>query len=298
MHPSRNDPKLAQKGAIISICAYLLLSVVKVSAGFWFHSKALTADGLNNTTDILVSVAILIGLQFSGKPRDHNHPYGHLRSEGIASLMASFIMAAVGIQVILNALNTIFSQESTAPELFTVWIAVPGILLMYGVYRYNLRLAKKLDRPSLRAAAKDNLTDAWVTVGAVVGILGAQWGFPWLDPLAAVVVGILICKTAWDIFQETAYQLTDGFNPKKLDEYRSTIKSVNGVVFIKDIKARVLGNETIVDVVIQVHPDMDIVQTHRLTDQIEKRMYDQHHVTHSHIHVEPFTHVQLKKRSY
>src|SRR5690625_3810862 len=94
-----NDLKLGEKGAYLSIVAYVCLSILKVFIGYVSNSEALKADGLNNTTDIIASIAVLIGLKLSRKPADKNHKYGHWKSETIASMIAAFIMMAVGIQV-------------------------------------------------------------------------------------------------------------------------------------------------------------------------------------------------------
>lgn len=103
--------KLAERGARISIIAYIVLSFLKLGIGYWSNSKALTADGLNNTTDIIASIAVLIGLRISRKPADEQHLYGHFRAETIASLIASLIMIAVGIDVLYNTVNSIIFLE-------------------------------------------------------------------------------------------------------------------------------------------------------------------------------------------
>lgn len=106
----------ADKGAIVSIVAYIFLSAIKIIISYIALSSALRADGLNNLTDIGASLAVLIGLKISRKPRDHDHPYGHSRAEQIASLVASFIMASVGFEVIISAIQSFFNPKQTAPN--------------------------------------------------------------------------------------------------------------------------------------------------------------------------------------
>ncbi|KKB35026.1 cation diffusion facilitator family transporter [Bacillus thermotolerans] len=282
-----------EKGAWLSLGAYIVLSILKMAVGLMTNSKALVADGLNNTTDILVSISILIGLKISKKPPDDNHPYGHYRAETIASLIASFIMASVGIQVIVETFKHIISPLKESPDLLSAWVAVICAIVMYAVYRYNKRLAKKVNSPSLLAAAKDNLSDSWVSIGAAVGIIGSQFSMPWLDPLAGLIVGAMICKTAWDIFWESSHSLTDGFQKSELNEFRKTIKSVDGVKLISDIKARTLGNQIFVDVVIKVHPNLDVIEGNKIAKKVEKIMKEKHLVNHTHIHIEPVTYIKV-----
>ncbi len=278
---------LADRGAWVSITAYIVLSVFKIFYGLSLDSKALVADGWNNTTDILASVAVLIGLKISRKPPDEDHPYGHSRAETIASLAASFIMVSIGTQVLFDAGKALFSGESSEPRMTAAIVALIGFVVMLGVFLYNRRLAQRTKSQALMAAAKDNLSDALVSAGALVGIIGAQFRLAWLDPLAAFVVGGVIIKTAWDIFRETAHMLSDGFEQDRLEEYNETIKKVKGVKTINDLKARKYGNDIVVDVVIEVDPALSIVETHNITDCIEEIMENKHAIKTTHIHMEP-----------
>ncbi|GMK41198.1 putative transporter YeaB [Paenibacillus sp. CCS19] len=282
------DIKQGEKGAWISIGAYLALSGIKLGAGYYFASQALTADGFNNLTDIVASTAVLIGLRISQKPPDKDHPYGHFRAETIAALIASFIMATVGLQVLIDAVRALFQGTSEAPNLTSAWIAIAAAAAMIGVYSYNKKLASRINNQALMAAAKDNLSDALVSIGAAVGIFGAQLGFPWLDTVAAFAVGIIICKTAWDIFYSSTHALTDGFDEKELNTLRGTIARTQGVREIKDIKARVHGSNVLIDVIITVDPTLSIVESHRISDEIEQRMERKHNIMSVHVHMEPY----------
>lgn len=279
--------KQGEKGALVSIGAYIGLSAIKLGAGYWFASGALVADGFNNLTDIIASVAVLIGLRISQKPPDKDHPYGHFRAETIAALIASFIMATVGLQVIINTVRSLFSGEQTVPSLTSAWVALFAAACMGAVYLYNRRLANRINNQALHAAAKDNLSDTLVSIGAAVGIIGAQFGLPWLDPVAALAVGVIICKTAWDIFYSSTHALTDGFDANELMTLRSTIERTKGVKSIKDIKARVHGSNVLIDVIVMVDPGLTLIESHRISDEIERRMEGKPNIMNVHVHVEP-----------
>lgn len=281
------DIKQGEKGAWLSIAAYIVLSMVKLIIGFTFFSSALQADGWNNLTDIVASVAVLIGLKISQKPPDHDHPYGHFRAETISALIASFIMAMVGLQVVINTVTTIFNGQTESPSMLTAWVALACAAVMYTVYMYNSKLAKRINNQALMAAAQDNRSDALVSIGAAVGIFGAQLGLKWLDPLAALVVGAIILKTAWHIFRDATYALTDGFDESQLQSLRATIQQTNGVKTIKDVKARLHGNHVLVDVVVQVNPSLSLIESHEICDEVERRMMKKHNIAHVQVHVEP-----------
>ncbi|MCD9023699.1 cation diffusion facilitator family transporter [Cohnella silvisoli] len=281
------DIKKGEKGAWISIWAYLVLSSLKLTAGWIFASEALTADGFNNVTDIVASVAVLIGLRISRKPPDQDHPYGHLRAETIAALLASFIMGTVGLQVLIAAVRNLWNGEFVSPGLNAGWIALLAAAAMYGIYTYNVRLARRINNQALMAAAKDNRSDALVSLGAAIGIFGSRLGLPWLDGVAAIVVGCIILKTAWEIFTSATLTLTDGFDVKQLMSLRTTVEKTEGVKAIKDIRARIHGSTVLVDVVIVVSPDISLVESHAICDTIEQRMKRKHDIVNVHVHVEP-----------
>lgn len=279
--------KLGERGAIIGIVSYICLPILKLAIGFITDSAALRADGLNNTTDIIASIAVLIGLKFSQRPPDKNHKYGHWKSETIASMVASFIMAAVGLQVLIDAFLGLLQGRDASPDVMAAYIGIFSAIVMYLVYLYNKKLAMKINSKAVMAAAKDNISDAWVSIGTAIGIFGSQFNMPWIDTITAIVVGILICKTAFDIFMQASHELSDGFDENKLQIYHQHIRKVNGVKGIKQIKGRSYGNNEVLDVVILVSSKLDITEAHDIATQVEKVMMTDHGVYDVHVHVEP-----------
>lgn len=282
-----HDLKLGERGAIISIIAYICLSIIKLIIGYTSDSAALRADGLNNTTDIIASVAVLIGLKLSQRPPDEDHHYGHWKSETIASMVASFIMMVVGVQVLIEAISSMFQGVEESPDIMAAYVGVFSAVAMYFVYRYNKKLANKINSKAVMAAAKDNISDAWVSIGTAVGIFGSQLNMPWLDPVTAVVVGFLICKTALEIFKQASHELSDGFDENKIQFYQDVITKVDGVKGIKEIKGRNYGNNEVIDVVILVNSSLDIKQAHDISTHVEKVMMKDYGVYDVHVHVEP-----------
>jgi cation diffusion facilitator family transporter len=279
--------KLNQRAAILSIIIYLILSVLKFLVGYFANSEALTADGLNNSTDILASFALLIGLRYSLKPADLDHPYGHRRAETISSIVASFIMFAVGLQVLFSSGESIWLQKSHQPEWIAVWVSLLCAVIMFFVYKVNSSIAKKTHSLAVLAAAKDNLSDAIVSVGAAIGIIGSQFGMPWFDSLTALIVGIIICKTAWDIFKEATHMLTDGIDVELLDQIKLEIAQVIGVSQVLSLKGRAHGRNLLLDVDILVDPNLSVKESHHITETIEEKLKGSFHISHIQIHVEP-----------
>lgn len=289
MEEKYSNLKLAERGARVSIIAYIALSFLKLGVGYLSKSKALAADGLNNTTDIVASFAVLIGLKIARKPADENHLYGHFRAETIASLIASLIMMAVGIDVLYNAARAIIYFKAQAPDLIAALVGVICAIAIYIVYRYNKKVAIQINSSGLMAAAKDNLSDAWVSTGTAVGIIASQFGLPWIDPLAAVIVGALIVKTGWDIFKETSHNLTDGFDKEYLEKITQCINQVPRVKKIKKIRGRTHGNNVFLDIIVKISADLSVVEGHDITEEIEEKLRKELNITEVVVHVEPET---------
>ncbi|MCI1968963.1 cation diffusion facilitator family transporter [Clostridium luticellarii] len=287
MEEDYKDLKIAEKRTKVNVVVYVFLSLFKLGIGYFFHSRALFADGINNSTDIIASLAIVIGLKISRKPADEDHAYGHLRAQTVSTLVASLIMIAVGAEVFYNAVYSTIFFKAKAPDMISALVSIVCTVLVYVVYRYNRKVAVKIKSLALMAAAKDNLSDAWVSLGAACGIIASQFGFPWIDPLAAVIVGILIIKTGMGIFKESAQSLTDGFDSRQLDAIVEKINKIEGVDSVKDIKARVHGNNILLDIIIVVSSKLTVLESHRITEKIESMLSSKFKIKYAIIHVEP-----------
>ncbi|MBB5149647.1 MULTISPECIES: cation diffusion facilitator family transporter [Ureibacillus] len=261
--------RAGEKGAWISIGAYIFLSAMKLIIGHIGDSEALKADGLNNTTDIIASIAVLIGLKISQRPPDENHQYGHLRAETVASLVASFIMMVVGLEVIFSSIMNIFDPVRNSPSTLTIIVALGSAAVMYMVYRYNLALSKKIKSSALKAAAYDNRSDALVSVGTAIGIFASIIGYSIIDTITALIIGVIIIRTALEIFWESVQTLTDAFDTEEIETLSTLIKNVDGVIELVDLKGRTHGNATFIEVTVTVNPYLNVWESHRITENIE-----------------------------
>jgi len=282
--------RLGERGVWLSIAAYLCLAALKIAVGYFTGSEALKADGFNNSTDVIASVAVLIGLKISRIPPDINHRYGHFRAETVSALVASLLMAGVSLQVLGSSFSKLFFSAGgeAPPDMAAAWTALVCAAVMGAVYAFNLRTGRKLNSQAVLAQAMDNRSDALVSLGVFVGVLASRFGWPLIDPLAAVLVGLVIGKTAWDIFRKTSHSLTDGFDAGLLEKLKKTVLDTQGVLALKDIRARTHGHEVFVDAVVLVDGDLSVSQSHAITERIEERMLDIHRIRHVHVHIEPY----------
>lgn len=278
--------KTAQKGAYLSLIVYIVLSIAKFIIGSMYDSAAVRADSLNNMTDIVVSLAVIIGLKISIKPADKNHPYGHLKSENISTLLVSFIIMFVGIQVVIESVPEIFSKNHHAPNVITIYVSVISGIIMLIVFYINQKLARRTNSSSLNSAAKDNLSDALVSIGTAVGLIFTQFGLPILDTVLATILGLLIIYTGFRIFKESIFTLSDGFNEQELEAYKNYVLEIEDVIDVQNIKGRYHGSSIFVDVTIVVESDLSLEDAHNICDKVEQHMHEKG-ISSVYVHPEP-----------
>ncbi|MBX5319501.1 cation diffusion facilitator family transporter [Staphylococcus caprae] len=278
--------KIAQRGAYLSLVVYIILSITKYVVGYMYNSAAVRADALNNMTDILVSIAVIVGLKISIKPADKNHPYGHLKSENISTLLVSFIIMFVGIQVVIENAPRLITHDRHVPNIMTIIVSVISGVIMLGVFYVNHRLAKRTKSSSLSSAAKDNLSDSLVSIGTAIGLIFTQIGFPIVDIILATFLGLLIIYTGFGIFKESIFTLSDGFNEKDLGEYRNDILEVEDVIDVNSIKGRYHGSSIFLDVTIVVQPDLSLYEAHQICDRVENHLHGKG-ISSVYVHPEP-----------
>lgn len=281
------DFNKAKKGAILSIAAYTLISIFKIVVGKIAKSEALSADGFNNFTDIVSSFTVLIGLWLAEKPADRNHRYGHWKLENLASLVTSIIMFIVGSGVLFSSISRFIKGTSTSPDLLAAIIGLVSAVVMLVVYFINRNLAKSAHSLALKATAKDNRNDALTSIFTAIAIFAATFKMSWVDGVTAIIVGLMIIKTAFGIFKESAFYLSDGFDDKDLDDYIVAINDIKGVGGIKSIKGRSSGSNIYLDLIIAIDPQMSVRQSHAITEQIKKMLQEKFNVYDVDVHVEP-----------
>lgn len=291
MNSTEKNMEMAERGAFYSIVTYIVIATIKTFSGILLNASSLVADGLNNFTDVISSVAIFIGLKSARLPADDDHRYGHWKAESIASLATSFIMFFVAIGVLRESIFSFFSVSESEPDISAAGISFLTGLVLLALYQYNHQLAIKTDSQGLAAAAADNRADVLTSIATGIAIIGAYFGLTWLDQVMALIVGLIILKSAYDIFKENVFDLSDGFDEEKLEDYSQTVSEVDGIIEVRSIRGRLYGNRIYLDLTIIVEDDMTVYQSHQLADEIEEVLRRKHQISHSHIHIEPLSEI-------
>ncbi|MFV8210989.1 cation diffusion facilitator family transporter [Streptococcus pluranimalium] len=285
-NPSENL-RLAKRGPILSISAYLLLTIGKLIFGYLLDSSSLIADGFNNLSDIVGNVALLIGLHLASQPADEDHRFGHWKIEDLSSLITSFIMFLVGFQVLIQTIQKILSGNETSIDPLGAIVGLVSAMVMFSVYFYNKRLSQKVKSSALVAASKDNLSDALTSLGTSVAIITTSLHFPIIDQLVAIIITFFILKTAYDIFMEATFSLSDGFDQSQLRQYETAILEIPKIAAVKSQRGRTYGSNIYLDIVLEMNPDLSVYESHDITEHVEKMLSERFSVYDIDIHVEP-----------
>ena len=193
----------------------VLLALAKGVIGVMAHSEALIADAVHSASDLIGSVAVIVGLRIARKPPDEDHPYGHGKAELIASICVSVLLIAASIEVFYSSIASFF-HSPRAPEWMAALMAFIAIVVKEALYRYNASLGKRLQSKSLLAQASDHRADVYSSLAALLGIVlavvGERMNVEWLmytDAAAGIFVAGLVLKMAFEIAKEALEILMD-----------------------------------------------------------------------------------------
>ena len=286
-HSTREQ--IGNRTILITVVMNIFLSLSKLLAGFIGRSTSMISDGVHSLSDVISSIGVFIGLRISQKPADIDHPYGHEKFEAVLSKILAFILFLTGLSIGYSAIETIVSSSYIIPKMMTIWAALLSIGVKEWMYHYTIRQAKKIESTALAADAWHHRSDSLSSIGALIGIIGARLGFPILDPLAALVITLIILKVAIEIFVEATNQVIDkAASPELVNEIIQQIQSVNGVLAIDSLKTRVHSNRIYVDLEISVEPTLSLIEAHTIAEAVHYQLEQNiHKIKHCTVHVNP-----------
>lgn len=284
--------KIALRVSRTSIVSNIVLTIFKLLAGVIAHSGAMVSDAIHSASDVFSTIIVIIGIRISGKASDKDHPYGHERMECVASIVLATILAGTGLGIGYAAVNKIVGgnyANLAVPGILALIAAVVSILVKEGMYQYTRIYAKKIDSGALMADAWHHRSDALSSIGALIGIAGARIGFPFLDPVASVVICVFIEKAAYDIFRDAVDKMVDKACDDEVESMlRERALAQDGVLGVDLLHTRVFGNKIYVDIEIRVDGDMKLREAHGIAecvhDAIERAFPKVKHIM---VHVNP-----------
>lgn len=278
------------RATAVGALSNVVLSAVKIAAGWIGQSHALIADGVHSLSDLASDVLVWIAGRKAGLAPDDNHPYGHGRYETLATLALGALLIIVAIGIAWDATDRLFSpEELLQPHPITLYAALASIIVKEWLYWYTLAYAKRVRSDMLRANAWHHRSDAISSVVVLIGIAGTLAGLPYLDAVASVVVAVMIAKIAWELGWQATRELVDtGLDTERLEAVRGAIRDVGGVRDIHMLRTRTSGGQASADVHILVDPFVTVSEGHLISVMVEqklKREIDE--ITDVTVHIDP-----------
>lgn len=288
----------AQFASWVGIIANVFLSVLKGIAGWISGSRALIADAAHSASDVGSSVAVLAGVSFANKPPDKEHPYGHGKSENIATIIVSMLLIVVGIEIAWSSIKIFWGERPSAPTGLALLVTVFAIVSKELLFQYKKRLGKRINSPALTADAWHHRSDSLSSIGVLLGVGGATLGefiningLVYLDPVASIVVALFIISLGYKMARESFdIVLENVLSEEESKRFIRTVENVPGVIKVDKLLARVHGAYVVIDLKISVNAALNVEKAHHISKEVKhKLMTDHEDVNNVFVHINPYS---------
>jgi cation diffusion facilitator family transporter len=287
--------KEAEFAAMVGVVGNVILALIKGIVGITSNSRALVADAVHSASDIAGSFAVYIGLRAAKQPPDEDHPYGHGKAESIAAIIVSVLLFLVGIEIGKSSVES-FYQDIQAPKMAAIYAVAFSIIVKEWMFRYKYKLGKRINSDAIIVNAYEHRSDVFSSIAALIGISGAiiggKLGLEWmvyLDPIAGLVVSLMIIRIAWKLGAESIHNTLDHvLHEEDTLELRQIVSRVDGVKKVDALFAREHGHYVIVDLKISVDPYITVEEGHRIGKHVKEQLLEHSQVKDVLIHVNPY----------
>lgn len=262
----------------VGMGANVLLAILKASFGIIGCSPALLADGINSTSDVAYGVVVTVFLKLSGKPADHEHPYGHDQLESIAAVIVGAFVITTAIAIFWNTVNNVYelltvTSDYGGASILALWVALFSIALKIGLTGWTYVIGKQTKNKAVIALAHDHRNDIFASLAAATGIFFGRMGFPWVDPLAGTVVSLIILHTGVEIIRSSSEDLMATLPGRQLaQDIRGLLQPLSGIEAVEEIHAHRFGPYLVVNLTIGVDGSLTVSQGDNIATEAEEAL--------------------------
>ena len=280
--------------SLYSIIVNIILSAVKFAAGIIGNSQAMISDAIHSASDVFATFIVIAGIKVSSRAEDEDHPYGHERLECVASLVLAVILGLTGLGIGYEGVMKVVHASTTTleiPTIFPLMAAVLSIVVKEAMFWYTRAIAIKINSDAVMADAWHHRSDSFSSIGSFVGILGARLGYPILDPVASIVICLMIIYSAYSIFKKAIDKMVDhGCDEATTAKMSEMIAKISGVEHIDKLQTRMFGNRIFVDVEVSAADELTLVQAHHIAEVIHVTIEKNFGlVKHCMVHINPLS---------
>lgn len=281
--------RAGRRSTLVSVAVNIGLTAVQAVAGVVSGSQALIADAAHSLSDLLSDFVVLAAGWQSRKDPDADHQYGHLRFETAASLALGVLLLTVGAGMLWAALGKLQPAAGTQPvQPVALWVALATLAAKELLFRYMLAVARRVRSSMLVANAWHARSDAASSLVVALGIGGNLLGYHILDPIAAMVVGLMVARMGlrfgWNALNDLMDRAADA---ETVTAIRATMLATPGVLGLHDLRTRKMGDQVLVDVHLEIDATLTVAQGHAIAVEARRRTLEHHHVLNVMTHVDP-----------
>ena len=261
----------AEKVGVLNLWANIGLFIIKIIGGISGGSQALIADAMHSMSDIVIAALLVVGLKITGAPPDEDHHWGHGQIEFIVSAVIGLFLLFAAIVITVGAMISIFEGYVSSPGVLAIWAAVISIIANELMYRHSLCIGRQMKSPAMIANAWENRADVYTSAAALIGVRGARIGFPFLDPIGAIVVGVVIAKTGLSIMIGAINGITDKSVDKNIiNSVRKIVEKEKSVNKVIKLTARSVGQKNWVDIEAEFSKDLKVSEVKKIIKNISE----------------------------
>jgi cation diffusion facilitator family transporter len=269
--PRDEGVRITWLGAFVN----LGLGAAKVLVGFLAGSRALVADGAHSLSDLVSDVVVLLSIRFANVEPDPDHPYGHGRIETVGSAVLGLILLAVAGGILADAVRSLVEGSPGRPGAAALVMAAVSIALKEWLYRATVKAGRRARSDLIVANAWHHRSDALSSVATLLGVGGAMLGPTWLDPVAAMVVAVMVGYVGAKVIGGAVWSLIDSAMPEDVRAtVRETVAETEGVLAVHDLMTRRLGRGFHVVVHVEVDPTLNVTEGHEIAKAVRNRVLE------------------------
>ena len=266
--------KAGTKASVVAIVANCFMTVLNIVVGLMSGSYALVSEGAHTLSDVATSVIAYLGFKIGQKPADKEHPIGHGRAEAISGLIIVIFLAIVAYEIITGAFEKILHPELiTVPNVYAAIMAFVGIIVNFAISEYIIRIGKEINSPAIIADGKHQKTDIFSSIAILIGVAVSNMGFPILDPIVGLVIGLLIVKTAFEIAKENIDNIMGKVPSQKLiKQVKEVADNTPRAQNAHNIKVDYQGSYATVYLHIEVDGNLTLNESHKIVHTVENNI--------------------------
>jgi cation diffusion facilitator family transporter len=284
---------------VMGIVVNALLFIAKIIVGVMYSSIAIISDAVNSFSDIVSSFVVHFSTIVSYKRADKEHQFGHKRAQPIAGLIVSILIAIVGFQLVVYAFTGVLEGKTMKKGLIPIVLVVIVMLTKLSMYLYTRAVVKKTKNRALHASSIDHKDDFLISITVLIGVGAANMGYPMVEPIVAMALGLWIIKAGYDIGRDNLKYLMGEAPSKELfEKIEEKAKSVKEVIGLNDVRAHYVGTLLEAEVHIYVNKKMDIEKAHDIGKKVQKRLESMEEISRAFIHIDPFEGKFEKERKF